>query len=256
MFSHMMSARRALRSRARLLMPSTAPSPWNMKKPQLLAELQERGVVVHSSWTVPELRQILIEQRDLEKPPATNDKMKGLTSLKLHKLVEMAEKEGITLPAKPTRGLMIKLIRDRRSAPAQTAVPFGRFKGYMYQEIPEGYLKWAIQETKGNPNSHEDLVRLATWAKEDLQRCKEAGVVTSKAELGRDPEALALIPPPSANSAAASSDGSWHLMRAPLKKGAAEMTESDIVEEEEDASEQIRALENQIAALKQRQSKS
>ena len=112
-----------------------------MKKAQLLAELNERGVVVHTSWTVPELRQILIEQRDLEKPPsAVNDKMKGLTSLKLQELVDLAEKEGISLPTKPTRGLMIKLIRDHRSTPSQTVVPFGRFKGYMYQEVPEPYL--------------------------------------------------------------------------------------------------------------------
>ena len=101
-----LSARPAPVRRARPLMPSLAPSPWNMKKAQLLAELNERGVVVHTSWTVPELRQILIEQRDLEKPPsAVNDKMKGLTSLKLQELVDLAEKEGISLPTKPTRGL-------------------------------------------------------------------------------------------------------------------------------------------------------
>ena len=230
-----------------------------MKKEQLLVELQERGVVVHRTWTVPELRQILIEQRDLEKPAPANDKMKGLTALKLQELVDLAEKEGIALPTKPTRGLMIKLIRDARSTPGQTVVPFGRFKGYMYQEIPEGYLKWSIQETKGNPNSHEDLVRLATWAKEELGRRKDAGITYSKSELGRDPEALALIPPPSARRSpgtASSSDGSWKQVRTPpRKKGAAEMTESDIVDDNEDSSEQIQALEKQIAALKKRQAK-
>ncbi|CAK9114863.1 1 [Durusdinium trenchii] len=53
---------------------------------------------------------------------------------------------------------------------------------------------------------------------------RDAGITYSKSELGRDPEALALIP----------------------KKGAAEMTESDIVDDNEDSSEQIQALEKQI----------
>lgn len=93
-------------------MPGLTPSPWNMKKEQLLQELNE---VVHRSWTAPELRQILIEQRSLEKhhPAGRED----------------GEQTGVQLPSKPTRGLMIKLIRDARSTPAQTVVPFGRFKG-------------------------------------------------------------------------------------------------------------------------------
>ena len=37
-------------------------------------------------------------------------------------------------------GALIKLIRNHRSTPSQTVVPFGRFKGYMYQEVPEPYL--------------------------------------------------------------------------------------------------------------------
>ncbi|CAK9104681.1 unnamed protein product, partial [Durusdinium trenchii] len=56
----------------------------------------------------------------------------------------------------------------------------------------------------------------------------DVGVLSIKAELGRDPEALAEM---------------------------TEMTESDIVEEEEDASEQIQALEKQITVLKKRQAK-
>lgn len=44
------------------------------------------GALVHANWTAPELRQILIEQRALEKPGQETDKMKGLTSLKLEEL--------------------------------------------------------------------------------------------------------------------------------------------------------------------------
>lgn len=52
---------------------------WNIKKLQRLAELGERRVTVHLNWTAPELRSILVEQRQLERPSKEEDKMKGLT---------------------------------------------------------------------------------------------------------------------------------------------------------------------------------
>ena len=85
-------------------------------------------------------------------------------------MVAEAEKEQIPLPAKPTRGLMMRLLRDARNTPGSTVVPFGRYKGFMYQEVPARYLDWAMKEVKANPNAHEDLVRLATWASLEMDR--------------------------------------------------------------------------------------
>ena len=187
-------------------------SPWNMKKSQLLAELGERGVTVHPNWTVPELRSILVEQRPLERPPKEEDKMKGLTKMTLAQLVAEAEKEGIQMPAKPTRGLMMRLLRDARTTPGCTIVPFGRYKGWMYQKVPAQYLPWAIREIKNDPNAHEDLVRLATWGSQEMERRDAAPGYVKKKDVGRDPEALAVVPPPSMASEkwpASSSEGSW-----------------------------------------------
>ena len=134
----------------------------------------------------------------------------------------------------------------------------------MYQEVPDGYLRWAIQETKSNPNSHEELVRLATWGKEDLlRRAETPGTSTAHKHLGRDPEALALIPPPPARKStgmASSSEGSWTQVKSEARspgqhRSARELSETDITEEEKDASEQIRDLEAQIASLKKKQNK-
>ena len=78
-----------------------------MKKAQLLAELEETGVVAHSSWTVPELRSLLIEQRQAAAPPKEEDKLKGLSKMTLAQLTEEAKKENIPIPAKATRGLCV-----------------------------------------------------------------------------------------------------------------------------------------------------
>ena len=47
------------------------------------------GVTTHPIWTAPELRSILVEQRQLEKPKK-EDGAKGLTKMTLQRLVEEA----------------------------------------------------------------------------------------------------------------------------------------------------------------------
>lgn len=229
-----------------------------MKKQELLIELNDRGVPVHSSWTVPELRSILVEQRELEKPNE-EDRMKGLSKLTLEQLVEEAKKENISIPAKPTRGLMMRLLRESRHTPGTTVVPFGRYKGWMYQEVPTGYLEWAIRESKSNPNAHEDLVRLASWAGQELVRKNATKGYVKKPDLGRDPEALAVVPPPSGGS---SSDTSWSKVTKNtaerLTRKAAEIpVPTDIAEDiHETPEELILSLEAQLAALKKKQAAS
>ena len=178
----------------------------------------------------------------------------------LAQLVAEAEKEQIPLPAKPTRGLMMRLLRDARNTPASTVVPFGRYKGFMYQEVPAGYLDWAMKEVKANPNAHEDLVRLATWASLEMDRRATTKGYVKKPDMGRDPEAIAVIsPPPSRKSRApsSSSEGSWarvtYSSSPGTRKSEVIALDTDIAEEIlEDEAEQIRALEAQIAALKKK----
>lgn len=180
-----------------------------MKKAQLIAELTERGITVHPSWTVPELRSILVEQRQLEKPSQEEDRMKGLTKMTLAQLIAEAEKGHIPMPAKPTRGLLMRLLRDSRTTPSNTVVPFGRYKGWMYHEVPMGYIQWAIKEIKQNPKAHEDLVRLGS---QEIERRATSLGMAAKTDLGRDPEALAVVPPPATTlekGMSSSSEASW-----------------------------------------------
>jgi hypothetical protein len=231
-----------------------------MRKGELTEELERRGVPVHANWSVPELRSILIEQRELEKPAAQTNPLKGLTKMSLPELVTEAEQLQLTMPAKPTRGLLMRMIRDSKSAPGQTVVSFGKFKGWMYHEIPQGYLQWSIQEVKANQNSHPDLVRLATWAQGEMDRRQKAS--GSGIPVAKDPETMAVVPPPKMKALARhseASDASWsrvggYSRKGNTRKGPQVISDSDLEEEDEDTNLTIKKLEDRIAALKKRSS--
>ena len=123
------------------------------------------GVTTHPIWTAPELRSILVEQRQLEKPKK-EDGAKGLCSGWWRKL----QAECATASKAHSRP------DDALAAGRQ--LRFRRYKGWMYQEVPSGYLDWVPKETKANPNAHNDLVRLATWGAAEIHEglCQEAGL--------------------------------------------------------------------------------
>eukprot|EP00435_Cladocopium_sp_Y103_P059369 s39_g21.t1 len=223
------------------------------------AALECRGVPIHPKWTVPELRSILIEQLETDKPAKGENPLKGLTKLSLDELVAEAEKLKITMPAKPTRGLLMRLIRDSKSTPGQTIVSFGKFRGWMYQEVPVGYLQWNVQEVQANQNCHPDLARLATWAQGEMERREKAA--SSGVNVLKDPEANAVVPPPRLKSMSRpgdSSDASWSRVGSSSQKSSAHavgpevISDSDIDNEEEDPNLTIKKLEDRIAALKKR----
>eukprot|EP00913_Durusdinium_trenchii_P017481 g16427.t1 len=185
-------------SKSPTAMPKTATSPvqspWKMKKAEILKELSEtHQVPASSSWTVPELRTMLIESRQSLEPKAQADPMKGITKYSLTESIEQAKAEGIPMPPKPTKGWLIKVLRESRSTPADTIVPFGKFKGWLYREVPRQYLAWAVDEVKAKGESaHPDLARLATWGAAELERIDK--VLSPTRNLARDPEALASVP--------------------------------------------------------------
>ena len=106
-----------------------------MNKAELVETLIQMGVSVRKEWTVPELRSIVSEQRGADQ----RKELKGLSKCR-----EM----GVDIPPKPTRGLLMRMIRDSVPATQDEVVPFGRYKGYRYCEVPFSYLEWAIVETK------------------------------------------------------------------------------------------------------------
>ena len=234
-----------------------------MHRDELRAELHKRQVPFHSSWTVPELRAVLMETRaqDPNSQKITNP-MKGISKMNLSELTQMARDAHIELPSKPTRGWLILALRQARSTSGETVVPFGKFKGWMYREIPLGYRSWAIAEveTVGEAAAHPDLVRLATWAKDNLETTEEAAKQTKS--LAKDPEAAAKVPVPKLSDLGYRSSGSdWSKVsscpaprRARNRRAQQDVEEqsSDMEEEEKGTAEQIEALEKRIAALKKK----
>ena len=171
---------------------SKTPSPWSLRKDELIVELRRRGIAVHESWSVPELRTLLVERRsDGQDDPV---EVKGISKMSHQQLVDECRRLDIKLPEKPTRGHMMLLIRDMKKSPGHTVMSFGRYKGWHYSEVPKGYLEWAVAETNKNESGSQDLVRFAKWAKEHLTM-KETLSFPNE-DLARDPEALAVIPPP------------------------------------------------------------
>lgn len=74
---------------------SHSPSPWKMNK----AELTTRWWNWGCQWTEPELRSLLMEQRQTT---PVNAQLKGLSGMKLEELVTKCnDLMGLTLPPKP-----------------------------------------------------------------------------------------------------------------------------------------------------------
>ena len=151
--------------------------------------LDELKVPIRAEWTVPELRATLLEA--LETRGDTKNKLVGITKMTFDQLKEKCLLEGIVLPEKPTRGTMMKMLRDNLPPTDEEKVCFGSFKGYLYKEVNEGYLEWAQREVKENPNHSPDLARLARWA-------QARGDLPGAPSGSGDPELSAKVPVPKA----------------------------------------------------------
>ena len=174
-----------------LLMSQTSATrtPWKMNRSELVARLEELKVPIRVEWTVPELRATLLEA--LETRGDTKNKLVGITKMTFDQLKEKCLLEGIALPEKPTRGTMMKMLRDNLPPTDEEKVCFGSFKGYLYKEVNEGYLEWAQREVKENPNHSPDLARLARWA-------QARGDLPGAPSGSGDPELSAKVPVPKA----------------------------------------------------------
>ena len=192
---------------------------------------------VRPEWTVTELRSILSEQR--EKP--SGSELKGLSSLKLDQLIQKCKDLNIKIPEKPTRGLLMRMIREGAPATDTDIVPFGRYRGYRFSEVP---MSWAIHECHNNENHSPDLA-------------------SSKPNVGyRDPEETAKKAPPPAElppkSALPKAEGGPAVKpkskTAPRKKGRATTSDEDedftMVSEAGDNREKILELEKTVLELK------
>ena len=212
-----------------------------MKKAELVEELHALGVDINPSWTVPELRSVLMEQKEAHQSPH----LPGLGTMKLEDLKTKAVELGIKMPDKPTRGWLMRMIRDQpgEEVPDGELVSFGKYKGYKFEEVPEEYLKWCLKEEERTPHMSADLKRLCQWARHKLG-IEETEHYTTKTKM-KMPVNNARHS--SSSSAHASSDASW-------------MPVPDSVEEpqgmsftiSEEAKEEILQLEQALALAKQK----
>ena len=88
----------------------------------------------------------------------------------LTELRQKADSLCVQYPEKATKGQLQKLIRDGTRAPDEEIVSFGRYKNFMYKELPEGYLTWAIRETEASCAAANRRRRQAAAAE-----CRSAG---------------------------------------------------------------------------------
>ena len=146
-----------------LRMSRTAPkSPWKMTRAELIQQLEDLDIPVRYEWTVPELRATLLETLDT-KGDHTSQGGRHLTHV-AGRLEGEVQQEGILLPPRPSRGLLMKLLRENTPPTGEEKVCFGSYKGFMYKEVNWSYLNWAMKEVETNPNHSPDLARLARWA--------------------------------------------------------------------------------------------
>ena len=211
---------------------------------------------------------MVIEQRKERGIGTTNhtDPMKGITKKTVEELIQEVRAAGLTVPPKPTRGVMIRMLRDEKSTEADSVINFGRYAGYYYREVPRDYKDWVLREMKVG-SSHPDLVRFGNWIKETDGSSNEPKIPHAK----DDPEANAKVEPPRVEpkrnlfkkpgaGSTSGSDGSW----ACVPKQSGRLRRRERAEEDEvvpeamaqevpqEARDEIARIEMQLAAIKQK----
>ena len=218
-------------------------SPWKMNRQELLGRLEELKVTVRTEWTVPELRATLLAELELRGD--NKNKLVGITKMTLDQLKEKCMAEGLALPEKPNRGLMMKMLRDNLPPNDEETVCFGSYKGYMYKEVNEGYLEWAQQEVKENPNHSPDLARLARWAQ---ARGSQLGAPSGSG----DPERSAKVPVPKAAlpKAKTESKNPQKTQRTSRARPVVSESEMSFTEVELPMEQQIQDLEERLSVMR------
>ncbi|CAE7700485.1 GIP [Symbiodinium sp. CCMP2592] len=161
-----------------------------MKKDELLREAAARNLPVNPRWTVVEIRSVIQEDMSTEATSATSSVPPvGLSKMTLQELKEKVVEIGLEIPAKATRGILMRMVRDNGGKGPETILTFGRYQGMRYMDTPTGYRTWAVREVVNNDNASEDLRMFAAWWKAETE---SRGVVHPPTYM--DPESSASIP--------------------------------------------------------------
>ncbi|CAE7456103.1 RE1 [Symbiodinium sp. CCMP2592] len=182
-----------------LLIPLCAMLPvWKMNKSQLMEECRRRGLAIGEKWTCPELRTVILADKEFETKNKGQAVPKGLSSMSLQELKDEAMKMELEVRTNDTKGSLMLRIRDA-GAPSDTVMTIGRFRGTTFAQIPENYGDWASEEERRNgDNMHNDLKRFVQWRRHRRSRAKgsASSVVEPTAPSYLDVETYAMVTPP------------------------------------------------------------
>ncbi|CAE7339323.1 GIP, partial [Symbiodinium sp. CCMP2456] len=211
-----LSTNMAPKTNGLLTAPTKVKSLWDLNKTELVNEATTRGLWVNPRWTVPEIRSIIQEDMNARSPPQHPDAaITGISRMTHAELSSSANSLGIAVPENATKGTIMRLIRDHAGGGTQLVMSFGRYKGYLYSEVPIGYRRWAINEVLTNENHSEELRQFSNWCKANMENVSTPARYTDP----DDPELVARTP-----YVPESSEGnhSWELLaRAPWNAPAA-----------------------------------
>lgn len=71
-------------------------------------------------------------------PKGPADLSTGLTKLKLQELIDKPKEMNLEVPPKPTRGLLLKMLKEAVQPPTDRVMTFGKYRSWLYKEAPEG----------------------------------------------------------------------------------------------------------------------
>lgn len=141
-----------------------------MRRADLIDALKEMNAEYDPAMSVPEMRSLYMELRG----PVGKQGL-GLTKCTLAQLIERCQDEGLTVPEKPTRGLLLRILRFSTMTDENSEVTCGQYKNYLFKEVPQDYLDWAIKEWEKGGQCSADLARLAKWAKKQRESPPDRG---------------------------------------------------------------------------------
>ena len=226
-----------------------------LNKAELIRELDALQIPIHPKWTLPELRQTLIEHRQ-QRTGLEENAIKGLGRLSLGELKNKCQEHRLEVPQKATRGLLIKMLRQTSQPSGEQVMNFGKYKSWMYQEVPIDYLRWAVREAEVNDNAGDDLSHFAAWAKAELEKRASYAQKSGAVPYNQDVEAKAITQVPKmAVSSAPCSSWSRVSSRASPKRASSEeesvvsVMDTDFAEE---AQAELLRLETEMALVKQK----
>ncbi|CAE7582602.1 RE1 [Symbiodinium sp. CCMP2592] len=190
-----------------LRVPSIMLPVWKMTKAQLIDECKRRQLAFNEAWTCPELRTILIADREYETKRKGVAVPKGLSSMNLDELKAEAHKMELTVKSGDTNGSLMLRIRDA-AAPADTVMTIGRFRGTTFAQIPDNYGDWASEKERQNgTNMHNDLKRFVMWRRHRRSKGQNtpAAAASTMEPTYLDAETYATVPPPPISETGSSS---------------------------------------------------